>query len=153
MVVAGGGDNGGGGGNCCMKWWQHNRNHHYHQHHHNHNSNSSGNSNSGSGGGGGGGRVVAAGFVFCLVCFVINGLIAVLYGWLILTPPASLNERKGLPWLGCQEDNEGSWAIGVFFGKSPFSLKPIETVSPFLYGLLFYCFFICYFSSLFVVIM
>ncbi|TYJ36526.1 hypothetical protein E1A91_A05G312600v1 [Gossypium mustelinum] len=127
MVVAGGGDHGGGAGNCCMKCWQHNRNHYYHQHHYNHNSNSSGNSNTAGGGGGGGGRVVAAGFVFCLVCFVINGLIAVLYGWLILTPPVSLNERKGLPWLGCQEDNEGSWAIGVFFGQSPFSLKPIET--------------------------
>ncbi|KAK8691723.1 hypothetical protein V6N13_075222 [Hibiscus sabdariffa] len=118
MVVAGGGENGGGGGTCCMKWWQHNRNH-YNHHHHNHSSNGSGNSNSG--------RVAAAGFVFCLVCFVIHGLIAVLYGWLILTRPFSLNEGKGLPWLGCQEDNEGSWAIGVFFGPSPFSLQPIET--------------------------
>ncbi|KAE8721549.1 Glycosyltransferase family protein 64 protein C5 [Hibiscus syriacus] len=125
MVVAGGGENGGSGGSCCMKWWQHNRNHnnhvlhHHHHHHHNHSSNGSGNGNSG--------KVVAAGFVFCLFCFVIHGLIAVLYGWLILTPPSSLNQRKGLPWLGCQEDNEGSWAIGVFIGQSPFSLKPIET--------------------------
>ncbi|KAL8251759.1 hypothetical protein R6Q59_035452 [Mikania micrantha] len=30
---------------------------------------------------------------------------------------------------GCQEDSEGSWAIGVFYGDSPFSLKPIEAVN------------------------
>ncbi|KAL4332764.1 hypothetical protein GQ457_07G018890 [Hibiscus cannabinus] len=130
MVVAGGGENGGVERSCCMKWWQHNRNHynhhhhHYHHHHHHHNNN---NHSSNGGGNNNSGRMVAAGFVFCLVCFVIHGLIAVLYGWLILTPPFSLKERKGLPWLGCQEDNEGSWAIGVFFGQSPFSLKPIET--------------------------
>lgn len=26
-------------------------------------------------------------------------------------------------------DNEGSWSIGVFYGDSPFALKPIESVS------------------------
>lgn len=31
--------------------------------------------------------------------------------------------------VGCQEDSEGSWAIGVFYGDSPFSLKPIETMN------------------------
>ncbi|KAE8713876.1 Glycosyltransferase family protein 64 protein C5 [Hibiscus syriacus] len=121
MVVTGDGENGGSGGSCCIKWWQHNRNHnnHVHHHHHNHSNNGSGNGNSR--------RAAAAGFFFCLFCFVIHGLIAVLYGWLVLTPPSSLHQRKGLPWLGCQEDNEGSWAIGVFIGQSPFSLKPIET--------------------------
>ena len=33
-----------------------------------------------------------------------------------------------------QEDNEGSWSVGVFYGDSPFSLKPIEAVS------FFFCF-------------
>ncbi|XWS08065.1 hypothetical protein CRYUN_Cryun41cG0046200 [Craigia yunnanensis] len=129
MVVASGGDSSGGGGNCCMRWWQYNRNHYYHQH--NHNGYCNGNNNDGSGGGGGGGsgsgRVVASGFVFCFVCFVLYGLIAGLYGWVILTPPFCSHESRGLPWLGCQDDNEGSWSIGVFFGHSPFSLKPIET--------------------------
>ncbi|KAI7730048.1 hypothetical protein M8C21_019999 [Ambrosia artemisiifolia] len=31
--------------------------------------------------------------------------------------------------LGCQEDNDGSWGIGVFYGDSPFSLKPIEDMN------------------------
>ncbi|PWA96354.1 glycosyl hydrolase, five-bladed beta-propellor domain-containing protein [Artemisia annua] len=31
--------------------------------------------------------------------------------------------------MGCQEDNEGSWGIGVYFGNSPFSLKPIEDMN------------------------
>nr|XP_043613491.1 glucosamine inositolphosphorylceramide transferase 1 [Erigeron canadensis] len=34
------------------------------------------------------------------------------------------NNNKNL--IGCQEDNEGSWGIGVYYGDSPFSLKPIE---------------------------
>ncbi|KAI7753161.1 hypothetical protein M8C21_010961 [Ambrosia artemisiifolia] len=32
-------------------------------------------------------------------------------------------------WIGCQEDNEGSWGIGVFYGDDPFSLKPIEDLN------------------------
>ncbi|KAJ0718485.1 putative hexosyltransferase [Helianthus annuus] len=31
--------------------------------------------------------------------------------------------------VGCQDDNEGSWGIGVFYGDSPFSLKPIEDMN------------------------
>jgi hypothetical protein len=30
---------------------------------------------------------------------------------------------------GCLPDGEGSWAIGMFYGKSPFELRPIELVS------------------------
>lgn len=37
--------------------------------------------------------------------------------------------HKGLSYNGCQVDNEGSWSIGVFYGDSPFALKPIESVS------------------------
>ncbi|OMP07125.1 EXTL2, alpha-1,4-N-acetylhexosaminyltransferase [Corchorus olitorius] len=124
MVVAGGGESGGGGGSCCMRWWQHKGNHH---HHHNYNGHCNGNNSNGGGGGGGGAGRVASGFLFCLFCFVMYGLIAGLYGWIILKPSFSLYERRGLPWLGCQEDNEGSWSIGLFYGDSPFSLKPIET--------------------------
>lgn len=63
--------------------------------------------------------------VFFLVCFVILGSIATLYAWLLFNPYA----RTTLSSNGCQEDNEGSWAIGVFYGDSPFSLKPIENVN------------------------
>lgn len=86
-----------------------------------------------SGGGGGGGsgggigarRFVASGFVFFVGCFVLYGLIAASYARLF-TPHYA---RAGMSSLGCREDNEGSWSIGVFYGDSPFSLKPIETVS------------------------
>ncbi|KAG1346344.1 glucosamine inositolphosphorylceramide transferase 1 [Cocos nucifera] len=30
---------------------------------------------------------------------------------------------------GCRPDSEGSWSIGVYYGKSPFSLSPIELES------------------------
>ncbi|KAH7537021.1 hypothetical protein FEM48_Zijuj03G0048100 [Ziziphus jujuba var. spinosa] len=51
---------------------------------------------------------------------------ATLYTWFAFSP----NVRTGLVVsVGCQEDNEGSWSVGVFFGDSPFSLKPIETMN------------------------
>ncbi|XP_021890552.1 LOW QUALITY PROTEIN: glycosyltransferase family protein 64 protein C5, partial [Carica papaya] len=86
-----------------------------------------------SGGGGGGGsgggigarRFVASGFVFFVGCFVLYGLIAASYARLF-TPHYA---RAGMSSLGCREDNEGSWSIGVFYGDSPFSLKPIETMN------------------------
>lgn len=53
------------------------------------------------------------------------GSIAGIYAWLMFTP----NVQKGFSFLGCQEDNEGSWSIGVFYGVSPFSLKPIEAMN------------------------
>jgi hypothetical protein len=30
---------------------------------------------------------------------------------------------------GCLPDGEGSWAVGMFYGTSPFDLRPIELVS------------------------
>ncbi|PNX74597.1 glycosyltransferase family protein, partial [Trifolium pratense] len=44
------------------------------------------------------------------------------YGWLAFSPSV----HSSLSPFGCQDDNEGSWSIGIFFGDSPFSLKPIE---------------------------
>ncbi|GKU91617.1 hypothetical protein SLEP1_g5467 [Rubroshorea leprosula] len=75
-------------------------------------------------------RILTSGLVFWVGCFVLYGLIAGLYAWVVLRPFSSASyARSGLPWLGCQEDNEGSWAIGVFYGDSPFSLKPLETLN------------------------
>ena len=66
-------------------------------------------------------------FAYFLASFVVLGSIASLYGWLIIAP----GDRTALSSssFGCREDNEGSWSIGVFYGDSPFSLKPIESVS------------------------
>ncbi|CAM8967967.1 unnamed protein product [Rhodiola kirilowii] len=48
------------------------------------------------------------------LCFVTT-----IYFWVFFAPVRSV---RG----GCQEDSEGSWSIGVFYGDSPFDLKPIE---------------------------
>jgi len=71
------------------------------------------------------------------------------YGWLVFSKPysRSTNVGVGLNSLGCQEDNEGSWSIGVFYGDSPFSLKPIEAVSFFFpYTIILFLFFKFFFS-------
>lgn len=64
-------------------------------------------------------------FSFFVISFVGLGLIGVLYGRYVL----SSNVRIGTTALGCRYDNEGSWSIGVFYGDSPFSLKPLEAMN------------------------
>lgn len=103
---SGGGFNGGGNGSCCdmsMKCWCRWRleNQQYYN------------------------RLISSGFVFFFGCFLLFGSIASFYGWLAFSPSV----HTALSPFGCQEDNEGSWSIGIFFGHSPFSLKPIESVS------------------------
>ncbi|KAF8397794.1 hypothetical protein HHK36_016717 [Tetracentron sinense] len=66
---------------------------------------------------------LSATFLFFLASFAVFGSVATLYAWLAFSP----YDRPVLSSLACQEDNEGSWSIGVFYGDSPFSLKPIET--------------------------
>ncbi|KAI3871266.1 hypothetical protein MKW92_050247 [Papaver armeniacum] len=61
-------------------------------------------------------------FPFLLSSFIIFGSIVTIYIWLAFSP----YQRHDIPLLGCRRDNEGSWSIGVFYGESPFSLKPIE---------------------------
>nr|GMD37082.1 glycosyltransferase family protein 64 protein C5-like [Ipomoea batatas] len=82
---------------------------------------------SGNGGKSNGGDLcgVSSAFTFFLVSFLLLGSIAALYARLMFTP----NVHAGLPTLGCCEDNEGSWSIGVFYGDSPFSLKPIDDMN------------------------
>ncbi|CAH9137554.1 unnamed protein product [Cuscuta epithymum] len=70
-------------------------------------------------------RVLSSPSYFFLVAFVLLGSIAALYCRFLL--PA--NAHATLSAAGCREDNEGSWAIGVFYGDSPFSLRPIEDVN------------------------
>ncbi|KAL2249344.1 glycosyltransferase family protein 64 protein C5 [Sesamum indicum] len=69
--------------------------------------------------------VLSSAFAYFLFSFVVLGSIGNLYARFMLTP----NARTGITALGCQEDNEGSWALGVFYGDSPFSLKPIEAMN------------------------
>ncbi|TKY51711.1 Glycosyltransferase family protein 64 protein C5 [Spatholobus suberectus] len=70
-------------------------------------------------------RLFSSGFVFFFGCFVLFGSIATLYGWLAFSPAV----HTALSPFGCRDDNEGSWSIGIFYGDSPFSLKPIEAVN------------------------
>ncbi|XP_059443078.1 glucosamine inositolphosphorylceramide transferase 1-like [Corylus avellana] len=73
-------------------------------------------------------RLLSSGLLFFLGCFVLYGSLATLYAWLVFTPPVRPPAMAG-SMLGCQEDNEGSWSVGVFYGDSPFSLKSIETMN------------------------
>jgi hypothetical protein len=104
-----GGGNGGAGGSCCdmsMRCWCRWRcKEHQHCQH----------------------RLISSGLLFFFGCFVVYGALATLYAWLVFSPPVRPPALAG-SMLGCQEDNEGSWSVGVFYGDSPFSLKPIETV-------------------------
>jgi hypothetical protein len=87
-------------------------------------------------------RIFSSGFVFFFGCFVLFGSIASFYGWLAFSPSV----HTSLSPFGCQDDNEGSWSIGIFFGDSPFSLKPIEFVSLSLSNYVCVWFFYTFFS-------
>lgn len=73
--------------------------------------------------------VFSTAFVFFFAAFLLFGSIASLYSWVVFTP--FVRTPYVGPTRGCQDDNEGSWSIGVFYGSSPFSLSPIEDVSAF----------------------
>ncbi|TXG49389.1 hypothetical protein EZV62_025264 [Acer yangbiense] len=115
--VAGGGSgcNGSGGANCTTGsssswWWCHQWRHHGHNQNYNQ------------------GRrlMLSSGFVFFVGCFVLYCLIGWFYGWLLFMKPYVSTQK---PSIGCREDSEGSWSIGIFYGDSPFSLKPIEIMN------------------------
>ncbi|KAL4568886.1 hypothetical protein LXL04_024503 [Taraxacum kok-saghyz] len=57
---------------------------------------------------------------FLFVSFMVFSSIGFLYTYMMYKSPNS---------VGCEEDSEGSWSIGVFYGDSPFSLKPIEAMN------------------------
>ncbi|CAI9302991.1 unnamed protein product [Lactuca saligna] len=58
---------------------------------------------------------------FLFVSFMLFSSIGFLYTYTMYKSPNYS--------VGCEEDSEGSWSIGVFYGDSPFSLKPIETMN------------------------
>ncbi|PIA43445.1 hypothetical protein AQUCO_01900086v1, partial [Aquilegia coerulea] len=61
--------------------------------------------------------------LFFLSSFLLLASISTLYTYFALPH----YQQKPLSSLGCHQDNQGSWSIGVFYGDSPFTLKPIES--------------------------
>ncbi|CAI9091238.1 OLC1v1026210C5 [Oldenlandia corymbosa var. corymbosa] len=116
----------GGGGGAGGWWCKLQRSHHNNNGSSKHINNSSSNLlNSGNNGGNNESCVVSWSFGYFLTAFLMLGWIGSLYGRLVLTPDV----RSTLSAVGCLEDGEGSWSIGVFYGDSPFSLKPIEDMN------------------------
>lgn len=127
QVINGGG--GGGGGtngstgascnSCWCKWrWktqQQQQQQHVHGHVHKSNQNFQGRR-----------FMLSSGYLFIVWCFILYGFVGLFYGWLAFKKPYM---NMGMPTVGCKEDSEGSWSIGVFYGHSPFSLKPIEAAN------------------------
>ncbi|CAN7141864.1 unnamed protein product [Brassica rapa subsp. narinosa] len=68
-------------------------------------------------------------FLFFVSCFGLYALVALTYAWLAFPPHIGRTYHVSSSSLGCREDNEGSWCVGVYYGDSPFTLKPIETVN------------------------
>ncbi|KAJ0234823.1 Glucosamine inositolphosphorylceramide transferase 1 [Hirschfeldia incana] len=69
-------------------------------------------------------------FLFFVSCFGLYALVAATYAWLAFPPHIGRTDHvSSSSSLGCREDNEGSWSIGLFYGDSPFTLKPIETMN------------------------
>ncbi|EYU38054.1 hypothetical protein ABFS82_06G159900 [Erythranthe guttata] len=69
--------------------------------------------------------VFSSTLAYFLLSLAVLGSIGILYARFMITA----NVRTGITAVGCQQDNEGSWAIGIFYGDSPFSLKPIEDIN------------------------
>nr|XP_017253562.1 PREDICTED: glycosyltransferase family protein 64 protein C5 isoform X2 [Daucus carota subsp. sativus] len=67
--------------------------------------------------------VKSSSFRFLVAWGIVLVTVSSVYAWLSLSPDV----HKGLSSNGCQVDSEGSWSIGVFYGDSPFHLKPIES--------------------------
>jgi hypothetical protein len=65
--------------------------------------------------------------LFFLSSLLLFTALGILFAWLAF-PPFQHRPLDGKGIAGCQPDNEGSWAIGVYSGKSPFSLEPLEMV-------------------------
>ncbi|KAJ9545455.1 hypothetical protein OSB04_025162 [Centaurea solstitialis] len=65
---------------------------------------------------------------FLFVSFMAMSSIGFFYTYMVYKNPSvnNNNNNNNINSLGCQEDGEGSWGIGVFYGDSPFELKPIE---------------------------
>ncbi|CAM8961052.1 unnamed protein product [Rhodiola kirilowii] len=69
-------------------------------------------------------------FSFSSLAFFVGSalllaVVSTLYTWIFISPFGSPHGNL----VGCNEDGEGSWSIGVFYGDSPFTLKPLESMN------------------------
>ncbi|WOL05004.1 glycosyltransferase family protein 64 [Canna indica] len=71
----------------------------------------------------------SATFLFVASATLLLGSTAFLFAWLTFSPfPKPVPPSSpSISSLGCRPDGEGSWSVGVFYGDSPLSLKPIES--------------------------
>ncbi|CAM8958052.1 unnamed protein product [Rhodiola kirilowii] len=60
--------------------------------------------------------------MFFMSSMLFLSFVVVIYFWVVFGPV-----RMGRS--ACLEDNEGSWSIGVFYGDSPFDLRPLEDMN------------------------
>lgn len=63
-------------------------------------------------------------FFFFIGSFLVLSVTGFAFIRLMISPFGRPNSGS----FGCQCDGEGSWSVGVFYGKTPFSLLPIEMV-------------------------
>ncbi|KAG0464930.1 hypothetical protein HPP92_019094 [Vanilla planifolia] len=67
-------------------------------------------------------------YIFSTALFL--GSAATFFAWFTFSPFHRPSQLPGpVPGTGCFPDSEGSWSIGVFYGGSPFDLKPIEDIN------------------------
>ncbi|RZR90701.1 hypothetical protein BHM03_00018666 [Ensete ventricosum] len=72
--------------------------------------------------------VRSAGFLFAASAALLLGSTVALFAWLTFSPFPKTLPISPSSASRCRPDGEGSWSIGLFYGDSPFSLKPIEFV-------------------------
>ncbi|RWW78726.1 hypothetical protein BHE74_00013043 [Ensete ventricosum] len=72
--------------------------------------------------------VRSAGFLFDASAALLLGSTVALFAWLTFSPFPKTLPISPSSASGCRPDGEGSWSIGLFYGDSPFSLKPIEFI-------------------------
>lgn len=65
--------------------------------------------------------------LFFFTSAIVLVAIAAIFSSAIPLSGYSYSAFSGNKLWGCLPDGEGSWSIGVFYGDSPFSLKPIES--------------------------
>ncbi|KAJ3694999.1 hypothetical protein LUZ60_000376 [Juncus effusus] len=59
---------------------------------------------------------------FLTASFLLSFLVG--FGYYRIVVTSFLKPELG--FVGCRPDGEGSWSIGIYYGKSPFTLSPIE---------------------------
>ncbi|KAL0874890.1 hypothetical protein Bca101_024595 [Brassica carinata] len=64
-------------------------------------------------------------FLFFVSCFGLYALVAATYAWLAFPPHIGRTDHVSSSSLGCREDNEGSWSIGVNVWRNESAAWPV----------------------------